>query len=74
MPGVLGPAVNLFAIFYLLVVLFFIFWPSELPVNAGNMNYTILVTGAVLLFSVLWYLAWGRREYKGPVIDALNVR
>ena len=74
MPGLLGPAVNLFAIFYLLIVLFFICWPSVVPVDAGNMNYTILVTGAVLIFSVLWYFARGRRDYKGPVIDALSVR
>ena len=74
MPGILGPAVNLFAIIYGLIILFFSLWPSDVPVHAGNMNYTILVTGAVLVFSVLWYLAWGRRDYKGPVIDALSVR
>ena len=73
MPGILGPAVNLFAIIYVLIILFFSFWPPELPVGAANMNYTILVTGAVLVFSVVWYYAWGRRDYKGPVIDAASV-
>lgn len=74
MPGILGPAVNLFAIIYLLIILFFSFWPSELPVDAANMNYDILVTGTVLILSVAWYFARGRREYKGPVIDAACVR
>ena len=73
MPGILGPAVNLFAIFYVIVILFFSFWPPEMPIDAGNMNYSILVTGAVLIFSVTWYFAWGRRDYKGPVIDASSV-
>ena len=73
MPGILGPAVNLFAIIYVLIILFFSFWPSEVPVDATNMNYTILVTGAVLIFSVTWYYAWGRQDYKGPVIDAASV-
>ena len=73
MPGIFGPAVNLFAIFYVIVILFFSFWPPEVPVDAGNMNYSILVTGAVLVFSVTWYFAWGRRDYKGPVIDASSV-
>ncbi|KAK3171915.1 hypothetical protein OEA41_003999 [Lepraria neglecta] len=73
MPGILGPAVNLFAIFYVIVILFFSFWPPEMPVDAGNVNYSILVTGAVLIFSVAWYFAWGRRDYKGPVIDASSV-
>ena len=73
MPGVLGPAVNLFAIVYVLIILFFSFWPPKLPIDAANMNYTILVTGAVLIFSVTWYYASGRRDYKGSVIDAARV-
>lgn len=73
MPGILGPAVNLFAIIDVLIVMFFSFWPPELPVDAANMNYTILVTGAVFVFSVVWYYAWGRRDYKGLVIDAASV-
>ena len=73
MPGMLGPAVNLFAIVYVLIILFFSFWPPELPVDTASMNYTILVTGAVLIFSVTWYYASGRRDYKGPVIDAARV-
>lgn len=71
-PGVLGPTVNLLAIIYVLIILFFSFWPPEVPVDATNMNYTVLVTGAVSLFSVTWYYAWGRRDYKGPVIDAAS--
>ena len=73
MPGILGPAVNLFAIFYLIIVLFFSFWPPETPVDAENMNYCVLVTGAAVLLSVVWYFAMGRRDYKGPVIDASSV-
>lgn len=69
-PGVWGPAVNLFAVTYVLIILFFSFWPPSVPVDAANMNYTILVTGAVLIFSVAWYFAWGRRDYTGLVIDA----
>lgn len=72
MPGILGPMVNLLAIFYVLIILFFSFWPPEVPVDATNMNYTVLVTGAVSIFSVTWYYAWGRRDYKGPVIDAAS--
>ncbi|CAF9940583.1 hypothetical protein IMSHALPRED_002086 [Imshaugia aleurites] len=74
MPGVLGPAVNLFAIIYVLVILFFSFWPPDVPLDATNMNYTILVTGVVLIFSVVWYFAWAKRDYKGPVIDAASAQ
>ena len=73
MPGILGPAVNLFAIFYVTVILFFSFWPPEVPVDTANMNYCIVVTGGVVMFSVTWYFALGRNDYKGPVIDASSV-
>ena len=74
MGGLLGPAVNLFALAYVTVILFFAFWPPTTPVDAANMNYCILVTDAAVLFAVLWYFVGGRRDYKGPVIDASSVR
>ena len=70
MPGVLGPAVNLIAISFLSVVLFFSFWPSEAAVTASNMNYCVLVVGSTLVLSVVWYVIRGRRVYKGPIVDA----
>ena len=73
MPGMLGPAVNLFALLYVSVILFFAFWPPELPVKAANMNYCILVTGAAVILSIGWYFVGGRRNYKGPVVDASSV-
>lgn len=59
-PGIVGPAVDLFAIIYVLIILFFSFRPPDVPVHGANMNCTILVTGAVLISSVTWYLASGR--------------
>lgn len=69
MPGILGPAVNVIAIAYVMIILFFSFWPPETPVQADNMNYCILVTGVVVSFSIIWYLVGGRRQYKGPVVQ-----
>ena len=70
MPGILGPAVNLIAIFYLCIVLFFSFWPAEAAVTASNMNYSVVVAGSMFMFSVIWYLVRGRKVYKGPIVDA----
>lgn len=60
---------NTFACLYETVVIFFSLWPSERPVTAENMNYTVLVTGAVIVFSVVYYYLRGRKEYMGPVIE-----
>ena len=68
-PGKFGIAVNAFACLYLTVLIFFCMWPSELPVTAANMNYTALVTVAVVMFSVVYYWLWARRVYTGPVVE-----
>lgn len=43
------------------------------PTTAKNMNYTILVTGAVTGLSVIYYLLWARKTYSGPVIEIAGV-
>ncbi len=54
---------------YLTVVVFFSFWPTERVVTAENMNYAVLVTGAIVIFSLVYYLVWARRVYTGPVVE-----
>jgi choline transport protein len=67
--GLLGIANNLFACLFLTFVLFFSFWPASRTVSAANMNWSILVTGAVVLFSVFYYLVWARKVYTGPIVE-----
>lgn len=68
-PGVFGIAVNAFACVYMIVIIFFSFWPPVTPTLASTMNYSPLVLGAVMIFSVVYYLLWARRVYKGPIIE-----
>ena len=68
-PGFYGIAVNTFACIYETVLIFFCMWPSELPVTAENMSYTILVTGVVIAFSTGYYCIWAKRIYTGPVVE-----
>lgn len=67
--GVLGIANNVIACAYLVVLSFFSFWPSVLPVTTVNMNYAVLVTGFVIIFSIMYYLIWARRIYHGPIVE-----
>jgi choline transport protein len=67
--GALGIANNTFACIYLLILLFFSFWPAATPTTAATMNYSVLVTGFVLGFSVLYYVFWARKFYTGPVVE-----
>ncbi|KAF7446165.1 hypothetical protein PtrCC142_002276 [Pyrenophora tritici-repentis] len=68
-PGVWGIANNAFACSYLSFVFFFSFWPSFAKVTPANMNWAILVTGAIALLSAIYYAVWARKTYHGPVVE-----
>jgi len=67
--GWLGIAINAFACIYLVVIIFFSFWPPQTPVTPSTMNYSVLVVGIVLIFSISYYYVWGKNQYKGPVVE-----
>ena len=69
LPGVFGIAVNLFAVCFGIIIFFFSFWPVATPVQAATMNYSVLMTGSVILFAILYYVAYARRAYTGPIIE-----
>lgn len=33
------------------------------------MNWASLVTGVVLLFSIVYYLVWAKKSYTGPIVE-----
>ncbi|KAF8856588.1 amino acid transporter [Acephala macrosclerotiorum] len=69
LPGVLGIINNAYACLYMIFVIFWSVWPPVTPVDAKTMNYSVLVTGGVIIFSMVWYWVRGRKEYNGPLID-----
>ena len=71
--GSLGIANNSFACVYLVILLFFSFWPAATPTTAATMNYSILVTGFVVCFSVLYYLIWAKNFYRGPIVEVNTI-
>lgn len=69
LPGILGIINNTYACAYMIFVLFWSVWPPETPVTASTMNYSVVVTGGVMILSAIWYFVRARKEYKGPLID-----
>lgn len=69
LPGLLGTLNNSFACLYCVWVLFWDFWPPTTPVTGENMNYSVLVTGAVIIFAVARYFLGGKVGYRGPLVD-----
>lgn len=68
-PGILGIINNLYACIYMIFVIFWSVWPPATPVTASTMNYSVVVTAGVIIFSIVWYWVRGRKEYEGPLID-----
>ncbi|KAI1171340.1 putative GABA permease [Nemania sp. FL0916] len=67
--GVLGTANNAFSCVYLLYIFIFSFWPPVSEVTPQNFNWAILVFTVVVAFSVVYYVAWAKKTYTGPVIE-----
>ena len=68
-PGILGTINNAYACVYMIFVIFWSVWPPYTPVTASTMNYSVVVTGGVLILAGVWYAVRGKRVYKGPLVD-----
>lgn len=69
MGRVLGIAVNAFSAVFLIISVFFGFFPPATPVTAETMNWSCAVFGGFVIIGLAWYVVWGRRFYAGPVVE-----
>lgn len=67
--GLVGTVNNVVACIYLVIILFFSFFPPATPVTPQSMNYSCLVTGVVILFSLGYYFVSARKTYVGPIVE-----
>jgi choline transport protein len=67
--GALGVANNVVAICYLLLIIFFSCWPSSNHIAFAQMNFAVIVTGAVLAFSMAYYFMFAKKSYTGPIVE-----
>ncbi|PYH89694.1 GABA transporter [Aspergillus ellipticus CBS 707.79] len=67
--GVLGIAVNAFTVAYLIVGVFFSFWPDEVNPTVNSMNWAVVGTAGTCMISTIYYIFWGHRIYTGPVVE-----
>ncbi|KZV68624.1 APC amino acid permease [Peniophora sp. CONT] len=67
--GLLGWAVNINCICWTLFVSVIFSLPTVLPVTKDTMNYASVITGSVVILSLIWYFLGGRKHYKGPASD-----
>lgn len=67
--GKAGLSVNIIAVCFLTISVFFSFWPPAIPVTALTMNWSCAVFGGVVIIGLIWYGIYGRKVYNGPIIE-----
>ncbi|KAH7245381.1 amino acid/polyamine transporter I [Fusarium tricinctum] len=64
-----GLASNVVVLIWTSVALVFYCFPSFYPVQADMMNYVSCVLVGVLLYSLIYWVAFGKKEYKTPELE-----
>ncbi|OKL57711.1 hypothetical protein UA08_06903 [Talaromyces atroroseus] len=68
-PEPFGTIINALGCLYMIIILFFSYWPTTMDPTPSTMNFSSLMVGATGIFSILYYIFWARRIYTGPVIE-----
>ncbi|KAF7720081.1 Uncharacterized protein PECH_008045 [Penicillium ucsense] len=63
---ILGTAVNVIALAWIVFELVLFSMPTALPVTASSMNYASVVFVGFMVISAVWYAVYARKHYKGP--------
>lgn len=64
-----GIPITVAAMLYTIFGTFFSFWPFTPNVDARSMNYSSLLYGATVVFSVVFYFLRARKTYTGPLYE-----
>ena len=64
-----GATVNIVAMIYILIAFFFSFFPQDSVVKPDTMNWSCVVFGSVMIFSVGWYVIRGYKNFSGPIVE-----
>lgn len=72
-PGVFGTLVNLFAVIYTTIIIFFSFWPSKMNPGVEGMNYSVVGIGGCTILATLYYFVRARKIYTGPIVETSDI-
>ncbi|KAJ5464493.1 uncharacterized protein N7458_000179 [Penicillium daleae] len=72
-PGVFGTLVNLFAVIYITIIIFFSFWPSKMNPGVDGMNYSVVGIGGCTILATLYYFVRARKIYTGPIVETSDM-
>ena len=68
-PGIWGILLNGYAVIYMVIVIFFSYWPSSMNPSVEDMNYSVVGTVGVVSLAIVYYFVRARHVYQGPVLE-----
>ncbi|KAJ5587744.1 uncharacterized protein N7459_003509 [Penicillium hispanicum] len=68
-PGIWGILLNIYAVIYMVIVVFFSFWPDQINPSVSTMNYAVVGTVGVIILAIIYYVVRARHVYKGPITE-----
>lgn len=68
-PGIWGILINAFAIIYIIIVIFFSYWPAGMNPSVEEMNWSVLGIGGSSIIAIVYYFMRARRIYTGPIVE-----
>ncbi|KAK5313420.1 hypothetical protein LTR93_010933 [Exophiala xenobiotica] len=63
--GRAGIFIDIYALFFCVFMIIFMFFPSQQPITAANMNYAIVIISGVLFFATCVWFLYARKRYQG---------
>ena len=66
--GRFGAPINIISLLFLIQYVVIAYFPVFRQVTAKTMNWGVAMFGGAALVSILYYLVWGRKVYRGPVV------
>jgi choline transport protein len=66
--GAAALPINIIGWCYCVYMVVFLPWPVELPVTPQNFNWASVMFAGIMTLSAVYYIAWGRKVYRGPVV------
>ncbi|CAG7921999.1 unnamed protein product [Penicillium olsonii] len=71
-PGLIGTVINAYAVVYMIIVIFFSFWPPHIAPTVTTMNFSVVGTFGTIILAIAYYLLRARHFYTGPVLETTS--
>ena len=68
--GKLGYVINVITIIWILLAMVLFTMPTSIPTTPSSMNYASVLFVFFAAVSVIWYVLWGRKHFKGPPVSS----